>query len=210
MMVLYAAQNWQPRDWWCLQKNIGQIQRPILLMLIMFFCLVPTSALQVLAGILPPEFILTMEKKMYKIRRGKPIDIDNVQFKSDQLEQIYKEFKHRRCPVYVRSSKAKQNTDLQVYNDESKIEERMGPALVLYINLNIIHGETEILNDNSSKSVLSIEKSRGSKRSRSQTWRLHYMLRIKQRCKLSAAHIVLKIAFSATSPSWYNSPKTRC
>lgn len=51
-----------------------QIQRPVLLTVIRTYRTAPTSALQVLAGLSPLEYLLDMKAKLCSIKNGRVID----------------------------------------------------------------------------------------------------------------------------------------
>ncbi|XP_035204469.1 uncharacterized protein LOC118179409 [Stegodyphus dumicola] len=148
-MILYGCPIWHTGTARQKQKLL-QIQRGALLSITKAYATTPTSALQVLSGILPLDLRAEMERQMYRL----------IHFKEDTrigyITIWAHEVEERLPALHMHSAKIiktkwdkdpPQGKDLETYTDGSKMENKVGAAFVAFLNNEEIHREQYRLND---------------------------------------------------------------
>ncbi|XP_035213931.1 uncharacterized protein LOC118187764 [Stegodyphus dumicola] len=148
-MILYGCPIWHTGTARQKQKLL-QLQRGAFLSITKAYATTPTSALQVLSGILPLDLRAEMEKQAYRLFHFKEdIRLGDLTIRAHEVEERLPALHTH--PAKISTIKWEkdppQGKDLETYTDGSKMENKVGAAFVAYLNNEEIHKEQYRLND---------------------------------------------------------------
>ncbi|XP_035221861.1 uncharacterized protein LOC118194766 [Stegodyphus dumicola] len=148
-MVLYGCPIWYTGTERQKQK-LSQIQRIALLCITKAFSTAPTSALQILAGILPLDLKAKMEAGIYRLHHYKEnLQIGDVIIWAQEVEERIPTIgEHPALTQKVRWYKdPPEDNEIEAFTDGSKKDNRVGAAFVIYNNSQEITSKQIRLND---------------------------------------------------------------
>ncbi|XP_035204546.1 uncharacterized protein LOC118179482 [Stegodyphus dumicola] len=148
-MVLYGCPIWYTGTERQKQK-LSQIQRIALLCITKAFSTAPTSALQILAGILPLDLKAKMEAGIYRLHHYKEnLQIGDVIIWAQEIEERIPTIgEHPALTQKVRWYKdPPEDKEIEAFTDGSKKDNRVGAAFVIYKNSQEIMSKQIRLND---------------------------------------------------------------
>lgn len=143
-VISYAGEIWF-KETIRMRQKLLKIQRTALKCITSAYTTAPTSALLVLAGIMPIDLLLGIQRKMYAIKKGKEgLDEGGLNIPCENIEtryEIYKEpWERKILPWKVFDPEEEEdNYDLSIYTDGSKLEDKVGYAIVTLRQGEITH-----------------------------------------------------------------------
>lgn len=155
-MIIYGVSIWFKPNVKLLTK-IPQLQRQSLLTITKCYSTVSHDALSVLAGYLPIDLVLGKELEFHK--DIKDVETNNTQINLNKKNNVYR----INCPsLEIRyRNKLDRRSDKEIYTDGSKINDKVGSAIVVYNYRNKIYQDSYRLNDEATvymAELLAIEK----------------------------------------------------
>ncbi|XP_035212048.1 ribonuclease H-like [Stegodyphus dumicola] len=146
------------------KQKLSQIQRSVLLCITKCYSTSPTSALQVLSGLMPLDIKAEMERKFFRLIHYKEnLEISNLVIWYNTLEERVPHFHthpaHQDILPWHKNTPTQKN--IEIFTDGSKIGKHVGAAFVMYNNGHEVHSEIYRLNDTASvfqAEVLALKK----------------------------------------------------
>lgn len=129
--------------WWNATKRterlLHTIQRTALLKITRCYKTTSTDALQVLAGIPPVDLICEKLYKLYKLKQGQTIEINNSPYNSKEVDLPLHTYEEPWDEFQIEwHNKEEPHTNLHIYTDGSKMDDRVGFAYLVLENNNIV------------------------------------------------------------------------
>ncbi|XP_023216250.1 uncharacterized protein LOC111618865 [Centruroides sculpturatus] len=141
--ITYAAGVWYAAaQKVVIKKQVRSAQRMALLRLTRSFRTVSTDALLVIAGTPPIDLVLKEKANCYRWRRGLPLILD------DQMESMEYETKPKATMLpklyhrmAIMTAAEGESSEINIYTDGSKVEDRVGASFLVEKEDKIIHYE---------------------------------------------------------------------
>ncbi|XP_035220417.1 uncharacterized protein LOC118193433 [Stegodyphus dumicola] len=148
-MILYGCPIWYTGTE--RQKiKLNQIQRVALLCITKAFSTAPTSALQVLAGLMPLDLKAHMEASLYRVQHYKEnINIGEIIIWAKEIEEkLPAASEHPARKFHLKWDKdPPEGQGIEAFTDGSKKEDKVGAAFVIFNNTQEIHNKRIRLNN---------------------------------------------------------------